>query len=225
MPELYLFILATLAVNTALLAFLIWAYHSPRFAARRIGGGPPMRVTWRHRSRTMSITSLLSLVTIFGVVYVFHDRLFHARSVSWWTILGETLAIILVYDFIYYFAHRVMHHPKLLRAVHGVHHRARNPSALESFYQHPAELLTGLTLLFGSIWLLGPVHEYTFVATFFIYSNINIIVHAGFTSGSKWFMPFDFLVRKHHLHHAEDPQKNYSTMTPLPDWIFGTARL
>lgn len=225
MPELYLLILATLASNTVLLAVLIWAYHSPRFAARRIGGGPPIRVTRRNRSQTMTVTSLLSLTTIFGVVTVFHDQLLHVRAVSAWTIVGETLAIIFLYDFIYYFAHRAMHHPKLLRFVHGVHHRARNPSALESFYQHPIELLIGLALLFIAVWVIGPVHEYTFVTTFFIYSNVNIMVHAGMTTGIKWLAPLDVMVKKHHLHHAQDPHVNYSSMTPLPDWLFGTVRV
>jgi sterol desaturase/sphingolipid hydroxylase (fatty acid hydroxylase superfamily) len=116
-----------------------------------------------------------------------------------------------------------MHHPKLLRAVHGVHHRARNPSALESFYQHPIELLSGLSLMFFATWLIGPVHVYTFAATFFVYSTFNIIVHAGFQARLWIFAPFDFLIRKHHMHHAADPGKNYSSLTPLPDLLFGTS--
>lgn len=224
MSELYILVGAVLALDTALLALLVWAYHSPRLAAHRLGGGPPMRVTWPHRLKTMSVTSVLSLATVLGVTYVFHDRLLHVRPVSGWTIAAQTAGILIVYDFAYYFVHRAMHHPKLLRAVHGVHHRARNPSALESFYQHPLELLAGLTLLFGSTWLIGPVHERTFAATFLVYSTVNILVHAGLESRVALLAPFDFLVRKHHAHHASDLNKNFSTLTPLPDWVFGTAR-
>ena len=161
---------------------------------------------------------------VLGIVYALHDQLLHTRAVSAWTIAAQTAGILVVYDFVYYFLHRGMHHPKLLRWVHGVHHRARNPSALESFYQHPVELVSGLALLFASIWVVGPVHEHAFVATFFLYSTLNIIVHAGLESRVGLLAPIDFLIRKHHAHHSADPLKNYSTMTPLPDLIFGTAR-
>ena len=224
MSELYVLIAAILALDTALLAVLVWAYHAPRFASHRIGGGPPMRVTWPHRLRTMSVTSVLSLATVLGVVALGHDALLHAEPTAPWVIAAQAVGILVVYDFAYYFAHRAMHHPKLLRWVHGVHHRARNPSALESFYQHPIELLTGLALLFAATWVVGPVHEHAFAAMFFVYSTVNIVVHAGIESRVRLLAPIDFLIRKHHAHHAADPRKNYSTMTPLPDWIFGTAR-
>ena len=224
MSELYVLVGAVLAIDTALLALLVWAYHSPRFAAHRIGGPPPMRLPWQHRLRTMSTTSTLSLATVLGVIYLLHDHLLHDRPVAAWTIPMQAAAILLVYDFAYYFLHRAMHQWTLLRGVHGVHHRARNPSALESFYQHPVELLAGLALLFGATWVVGPVHVRAFALTFLVYSTLNILVHAGLVSRVPALAPLDFLVRKHHAHHASDPHKNYSTMTPLPDWLFGTAR-
>lgn len=223
MSELYLLVLACLAVDTALLGLLVWAYHAPRFAAHRISGSAPMQVAWKHRVRTMSITSGLSLATIVGVTYVFFEHLFRAGAAPWWTVLLETAGILLIYDFAYYFLHRAMHHEVLLRLVHGVHHRARNPSALESFYQHPLELLGGLFLLFAATWVVGPVTVRSFALTFLVYSTLNILVHSGMDSRSAIFAPIDFLTRKHHAHHLRDPRKNFSTLTPLPDLLFGTA--
>jgi len=224
LSELYVLVGAILALDTVLLALLVWAYHSPRFAGHRIGGGPPFRLAWPHRLRTMSVTSTLSLATVLGTLTVFHDQLLHDRPVSAWTIPAQAAGILLVYDFAYYFLHRAMHHSKLLRGVHGVHHRARNPSALESFYQHPVELLLGLGLLFASTWVIGPVSEHAFALTFLVYSTANILVHSGLDSRVGILAPLDFLVRKHHAHHAGDPLKNYSNLTPLPDWLFGTAQ-
>ena len=34
----------------------------------------------------------------------------------------------------------------------------------------------------------------------------------------------NFLTKKHQVHHLNDMSKNYSSLTPLPDLIFGTAR-
>ena len=80
-----------------------------------------------------------------------------------------------------------------------------------------------LGLLFASMWVVGPVHVHAFAATFLVYSTLNIVVHAGLATRSPLLAPIDFLIRKHHAHHATDPRRNYSTLTPLPDLLFGTA--
>ncbi|MCZ7686331.1 MAG: sterol desaturase family protein [Sandaracinaceae bacterium] len=222
----YVLIGVTLAVDAALVGILAWAFSSPRFARYRIREGAAMAVPWKHRLQTMVVIGTLSLAVVLGVTHLLYERLLSDTAAPAWAIAAQAAAILLVYDFIYYFAHRGMHHKKVLRLVHGVHHRARNPSALESFYQHPAELFVGLSLLYLATFLVGravPVHSYAFVAAFFVYSTLNILVHSGLDSGSKLLFPIDFLSRKHHVHHMDDPGKNYSSLTPLPDLLFGTS--
>jgi sterol desaturase/sphingolipid hydroxylase (fatty acid hydroxylase superfamily) len=111
----------------------------------------------------------------------------------------------------------------VMRLVHGVHHRAKNPSALESFYLHPAELLAGLFLLFASTFVVGPVHAHAFVAAFVVYSTLNIVIHSGMSFGHPLSWPVDALTRKHQTHHMTDFGKNYASLTPIPDLIFRTA--
>jgi sterol desaturase/sphingolipid hydroxylase (fatty acid hydroxylase superfamily) len=221
MVRFYVLIAATLAVNTLLLAVLAWAYHSPRFAHRRISARPAIKVSRNERLRTMSIISTLSLVAVIAPTYFLYDVLFHENATPWWTIALQAVGILVVYDFFYYFLHRTLHHKRLMRLVHGVHHRARNPSTLESFFQHPVELLLGLGLLFACTFAFGPVHVITFQIVFFVYSNLNILVHSGLNL--PYGGPINFLTRKHHVHHQDDFAKNYASLTPLPDRLFGTA--
>lgn len=223
MTELYACIAATLALDTVLIAALGWAYHAPRFAAHRLQPGPGMQVRFGHRVRATATIGVLSVAIVLGGTYVAFDHLVHARATPAWLVVVEALAILIAYDFAYYFAHRAMHHPIALRWVHGVHHRARNPSALESFYQHPLELVVGLSLLFGVTAALGPVPVRSFALAFFVYSTINIVVHAGMVTKVRLLAPIDWLIRKHHAHHHDDPRTGYSTLTVLPDLLFGTA--
>lgn len=215
---------ATLTFNGVLIAFLVWAYHAPRFASCRMSHKVSMKVPWSTRARIMVTTSVLSLLTVFGMMRLAHAALIYAAPSSLWSILAEALLVLLVYDFAYYFLHRLMHVKKLMRWVHGVHHRARNPSALESFYLHPAELFAGLFLLFAATYVVGPVHVHAFAIAFFVYSTLNILVHSGLDTRKPWLAPIDFLARKHHVHHQDDFAKNYSSLTPLPDLLFGTAK-
>jgi len=215
---------ATLAINAIVIAVFAWAYFSPRFADKRINTKTTMREPWGKRIRVMSVTSVLSLAAVFGTAYVFQDYLIATTSASWGKIVGQAALVLLVYDFLYYFLHRIMHIKKLMKFVHGVHHRARNPSALESFYLHPVELFAGVFLMYACVALVGPIDVYAFGIVFFVYSTLNIVVHSGLIFGGALAYPIDFLARKHHIHHNGDFDKNFSSLTPLPDLLFGTAK-
>jgi sterol desaturase/sphingolipid hydroxylase (fatty acid hydroxylase superfamily) len=219
----YLLISATLGFNAVLIGILAWAYYAPRFADNRISMNASMREPWGKRARVMSTTSALSLAAVYGGSYVLYPHLVSEGPASVWKVLGQAALVLLVYDFTYYFLHRAMHIKKIMRWVHSVHHRARNPSALESFYLDPIELFAGVGLMFASTWVVGPVNVYSFGVVFFVYSTLNILVHSGLEFRKAVFWPIDFLARKHHVHHMVDFGKNYSSLTPLPDLFFGTA--
>src|SRR5207248_4016722 len=103
---------------------------------------------------------------------------FHQNAVGAARIAFEIVAILLVYDFAYYWMHRLMHHKKLMKYVHAVHHEVHNPTAMESFYLHPIELFAGLALLISCTWVVGPVSIYSFAVVFFVHSTLNITVHS-----------------------------------------------
>lgn len=213
-------IIATFAFDALLIAFLGWAFYNDGFKPRRISHRKGIAVKTSNRIKTSVTIGTLSTATIFGITYGLYDYMIAESNMAWYQIVGQSLLVLVVYDFAYYWLHRVMHHPKLLKAVHGVHHRARNPSAFESFYQHPVELFGGLFLYFGSILALGPVHPYAFVFTFFLFSTMNIVLHAGMTFPALG--PLNYLIKKHQVHHEVDGFKNYASLTPLPDFVFRT---
>ncbi|MFO0613939.1 MAG: sterol desaturase family protein [Polyangiaceae bacterium] len=219
----YIILFSTLAFDAVLLGALVWAFYSPRFAKRRIDPAPPIKVPIERRMRSAVVSSGISLATVIGSTYFLRASLMHDRPASVGEKLLQAGAILLVYDFAYYWLHRAMHIKKVMRFVHGVHHRATNPSALESFFLHPAELLAGLALLVGSTAIVGPVHEHAFVVAFFVYSTLNILIHSGLVFGSWALRPIDWLTKKHHVHHHDDFARNYASLTPLPDLIFGTS--
>ncbi|MFO0551616.1 MAG: sterol desaturase family protein [Polyangiaceae bacterium] len=223
MFELAVIIAAILAFDAVLLGYLAWAFHAQRFADRRLSPSVSLRVPQGERLRTMAVSSTLSLVTIIGALTFAHRFLVTTAPTSIGRMIFQAAAILVIYDFVYYWLHRTMHIQALMRFVHGIHHRAKNPSALESFYLHPAELLAGLALLMLSTWIVGPVHVYAFAVCFFIYSTLNILIHSGLQFGHPLLRPIDALTAKHYVHHMTDHHKNYSSLTPLPDFVFRTA--
>ncbi len=227
MLALYPPVLAIMALDGVLLTALAWAYGAPRFASRRISPMPPLRVGMRERMRYFLVSSVLSLAFIGAMTWALWGFGIADEARPAWRNVVDPIAVILLYDFLYYFLHRLMHHRKLVRHVHAVHHRARNPSALESFYLHPAELFAGLALLHGCIALyalwMGPLSIAGYAVLFFVHSTLNILVHSGIVFGAWFTWPIDYLARKHSVHHKDDAGKNYSSLTPIPDTLFGTV--
>jgi Delta7-sterol 5-desaturase len=56
----------------------------------------------------------------------------------WWLPLS-IIIIILLHDTYFYWAHRLMHHPKLFKTVHLVHHKSTSPSPWAAYSFHPIE--------------------------------------------------------------------------------------
>ncbi|MGZ3407542.1 MAG: sterol desaturase family protein [Polyangia bacterium] len=220
----YTLIACILMVDGALLTFLAFAYHSKRFEGNRISLKESMKVPGARRLANIAFIAVLSLVTLFGMTAAIYRFAFYAHLVSPWRIAYEIIAILLVYDFAYYWLHRAMHTKKLMRWVHGKHHESHNPTAMESFYLTPAELFAGLGLLVLCTWLVGPVSIYSFAAVFFIHSTLNIAVHSGLMSKRLLLWPIDHLTHKHYVHHAGKYDSNFASLTPFWDMLFGTRR-
>jgi sterol desaturase/sphingolipid hydroxylase (fatty acid hydroxylase superfamily) len=219
----YALIALILMVDGALLSFLAFAYHSKRFEAYRISLKESMKVPGPERFKNIAFIAVLSLIAVFGMTFAIYRVTFHEGAVSGWRIAYEIVAILLVYDFAYYWLHRAMHTKKLMRWVHGKHHEVHNPTAMESFYLTPAELFAGLGLLLACTWLLGPVSIYSFAVVFFIHTTLNITVHSGLMSKRLFLWPIDHLTRKHYTHHAGSYDNNFASLTPFWDLLFGTA--
>ncbi len=171
--------------------------------------------------RRVVVNSLFSTALVFGFTQLLADRLFSAAPVPVWRGALQALAILALYDLLYYFLHRYLFHGwSVLRPVHAVHHRVRYPTTIDSLFLHPLEGFLGLGLLVLCTWIVGPVHVYAFGACFFVYSWLNIIVHGGVA------LPVPYLglvARKHAVHHVDMRAGNYASLSPLPDLLFGTA--
>jgi sterol desaturase/sphingolipid hydroxylase (fatty acid hydroxylase superfamily) len=181
-----------------------------------------MKVPGPERIRNIANIAVLSVIAVYGMTTAIYRYALYDHAVSPWRVIYEIAAILLVYDFAYYWLHRAMHTKKLMRWVHGKHHEVHNPTAMESFYLTPAELFAGLGLLLACSWLVGPVSIYAFATVFFVHSTLNITVHSGLLSRRLILWPIDRLTHRHYVHHAGNYDNNFASLTPFWDQLFGT---
>jgi sterol desaturase/sphingolipid hydroxylase (fatty acid hydroxylase superfamily) len=206
------------------LGVLHFLYRSDYGRRHMISDDPHRSVDDRRVYRDAALNTVVSVTLIFSVTFGLGDYLFYATETPIWVMVVEALAVVLIYDFAYYFLHRYpLHEWKLLRGVHAVHHAARNPRTVDSLLLHPVETIAGLGLLFTTIAVVGGIHLYTFAVIFSTYAVFNILNHAGVNIPHFPFKTLGVLAVKHDRHHHSMLSGNYASITPLPDMVFGTV--
>jgi len=124
----------------------------------------------------------------------------------WWMPISLFIALLL-HETYYYWIHRWMHHPKIFKQVHKVHHDSHITSPWTAFSFHPLEGI--LQALFLPLLLLVlPMHLYiliiqlTFMTLSSVVNHLNIEVYPA--KFSQHFLGKWLIGATHHsLHHKQ----------------------
>lgn len=133
--------------------------------------------------------------------------------------------MVVAHDTYFYWMHRLMHHPRLFKLFHLVHHRSVNPTPYTSFSFHPLESV----LEFGIVPLLAflmPVH-WSALAIFTLWSIVfNVLGHTGYEFSPSGFTRHPifkwFNTPTHHNMHHHRSNFNYSLYFNFWDRVMGT---
>ncbi len=209
-----------LAVSGAFLGAMSFTYAT--WPGMRRHPMPEPHLRGRRLWQRVVVTGIVSTIISLGLTSLFSSRLVDAeRAPAPWRILVGAFAILFVYDILYYAMHRWLFHQwRWLQKVHAVHHQSHRPIPIHAMYLHPIENFMGLVLFLFTVWLLGPVHLYTFGVCFFIYSCLNIVTHVGLELPVPYLR---LLSAKHDAHHKHMRAGNFATLSPIPDILFGTV--
>ncbi len=86
--------------------------------------------------------------------------------------------LILLHDTYFYWTHRAMHHPKLFKLFHLVHHKSTNPSPWAAFAFQPTEAFVEAGILILAAFVL-PLHGYVILAFLVFMTIYNVYGHLG----------------------------------------------
>jgi len=147
----------------------------------------------------------------------------------WWQFLFEIVAVLLIFDFMYYLTHRFIFHDGPLRKVHALHHQARTPTLIDALYVHPLETFLGLSLFLISIPIValivgGPLNVFSAAIATLLFTQLNTLNHTytRLPTNRRLFRTIDFITGVHHAHHVDMNKGNYATLTMFYDKLFGT---
>jgi len=142
----------------------------------------------------------------------------------WWIPTSVFIALV-IHDTYFYWMHKTVHHPKLFRRIHFVHHKSTNPSPWASFSFHFFESLLE-ALVAPLILFLIPVHPIALIAFGFVSFGFNVYGHLGFEIAPRWFrhsLLFEIMNTSthHNIHHARF-KGNYGLYFRVWDRLMGT---
>jgi sterol desaturase/sphingolipid hydroxylase (fatty acid hydroxylase superfamily) len=135
---------------------------------------------------TFLIFSLVGVGLYNPIVRPYTNTYFQISDYGYLYLFFSFVLMIIIHDTYFYWAHRFMHHPKVFRFFHYVHHQSTNPSPWASFSFQPLEAVVeaGIFIIFAfSI----PLHFYVLLAFLIFMTAYNVYGHLGWELYPKKF--------------------------------------
>lgn len=145
----------------------------------------------------------------------------HSTAWFWCSIV----CAIFLHDAWFYWTHRLMHHPRLFRLFHRVHHLSRNPTPWAAYAFSPLEAVMQAAI-FPLVAVLIPIHPYAFGIFMLWQLAYNIAGHTGYEYHPRWLMGsrlrYFLNTPTNHIQHHETLRGNYGLYFNYWDRLMGT---
>ena len=217
---------------------VFYAWFPKQWQQRKISNRNYKKHQFRKEVGWSAVTALLFAVTgavTFllwqkGSTKLYFDAADHSL---WWLPLSLVIALAL-HETYYYWLHRWMHHPKVFRLVHKVHHDSNITSPWTAFSFHPIEGFFQ-ALFLPALLLTIPIHLYVLIIQLMIMTFSSVINHLDIElypkNFHKHFLGKWLIGATHHSLHHKQFKYNYGlyftfwdkwkkTESPLYDRLF-----
>lgn len=124
----------------------------------------------------------------------------------WWIPVSLVVSLV-IHDTYFYWMHRMMHHKKIFRFTHKVHHQSTNPSPWTSYSFHILEAVAEGGILLVLAFTL-PMHPDVLILFTVVSLIINVYGHLGYEimpKGLRNSFIFEIINTSvyHNLHHSK----------------------
>ncbi len=173
-------------------------------------------------SQTSAVFTVLLRVGLYTLAW---EHLALWRNDGFWTAWYGWLLALLLYDFCYYWLHRMGHEVAVLWAAHAVHHQSQDYNLSTALRQTSSGALLGW--LFYLPMALAGVPPLVFVVVGLIDLLYQFWVHTEQVGRLGWFDRWFCSPSNHRVHHAVNDaylDKNYGGILIVWDRIFGTFK-
>ncbi len=167
-----------------------------------------------------------------GALWLFHRHGWTQLYTDWsahslWYLPLSVLIYLFLQDTWFYWSHRAMHHPRIFRLAHAVHHQGRSPTAWTAMSFHPIEALTGAALIPVLLFIV-PIHIAMLGVVLTVATVMGVVNHLGWeiVPARVVHSPLGKLLitASHHERHHEAYRCNFGLYFRFWDRVCGTDR-
>ncbi len=179
----------------------------------------------QHSAYTAMVFALMGV----GLYYMRqngYSRIYTDPGEYGWLYLPLSLVFLIVlHDTYFYWTHRLMHHRRLFRLLHRVHHLSHNPTPWASLSFHPLEAILEIAIV-PLAALIIPFHPLVLLLFATWSLGWNVIGHLGYELFPKGFVHHPvfrwFNTSTHHNMHHSRSHCNYGLYFNWWDTWMGT---
>lgn len=183
-----------------------------------------LREIWYSMQSTLVFTGI-TMALLFTPLRQYTRMYDQLSDFPLWYIGVSVVLSLVIHDTYFYWMHRIMHHKKLFKLTHVVHHESTNPSPWTSYSFHFAEAIVegGVLIVIACVMPLHPLSILLFTVSAFM---INVYGHLGYEIMPRWFRhSWAFAVFNTSVHHNLHHKKfrgNYGLYFRVWDRTMGT---
>ncbi len=213
-----------------LLFLIVWKWGEERFRGARIQGKRRLsRKQLAFEVRHTLVTLMLGTATAVGVSLLYASGstklTTDADALGWPTIVATFVALLVLNDAWFYGWHRLLHHPRLFRYVHAVHHKSVDVNPFSSYSFHAVEAVILGAWVLPTV-LVVPLYLPMLGALQAVGLANNVMSHLGYEFLPRWLLRVPGLrwintSTFHNLHHTA-LRGNYALMFRWWDRWLGT---
>jgi Delta7-sterol 5-desaturase len=215
-------------VGVVFLVFWKWGaerFRAARIQAKRRVDGKQIAFEVKNTLLVLLISSpvtlAVSLLYASGATKLTND----AATLGWPAIIATFVGLLVFNDAWFYGWHRLLHHPKLFRYVHAVHHKSVDVNPFSSYSFHWFEgFILGAWIL--PVALVVPIYLPMLGVLHGIGLANNVMSHLGYEFLPRWLLRIPLLrwintSTFHNLHHTSF-KGNFALMFRFWDRMLGT---
>lgn len=191
--------------------FVFYVWQRERWRQRKINERPHKKGQFAREAGWSALTAFIFALTGAAMVLLWqkgYTKVYTDINAYplWWLPFSLVIALVL-HETYYYWLHRWMHHPKIFRIVHKVHHDSNITSPWTAFSFHPIEGIFQ-ALFLPALLLVMPMHIYVLLTQLTIMTLSSVVNHLDIELYPKNFHRH-FLGRwligatHHSLHHKQ----------------------
>lgn len=216
-------------VGTIGVWLLIWVLLSRPLANRKIRKATDRR---RQIKRELLYSASTIVTFMFMGVFVFEGaangwfRFYSDIDQYGWAYLALSIGgLAIFHDAYFYWTHRAIHHPKLFKHFHAVHHRSKNPTPFTAYSFDIGEAAINFMVV-PLYCLIVPTHDIATMVYLWFMITRNAIGHCGYELMPRSWLRHPVLglstsVTHHDMHH-ERMSGNYGLWFTWWDRWMGT---